>query len=139
MRLKKFSSLFLIFLIMNLNMVVPGVSYATAEETCSCHINSADHKCHCDKGCESCGMHEEMSGKQHSATAFSPQTSMIKGKTCSTSPENDNSALLIQATPFIVPIYCTAVPLVNISGLHHIAEKTLQSISKAPVIKPPIV
>lgn len=136
MLLRKLSSLFLIFLILNLNMVIPAVSYATAEETCSCHLDSADHQCHCDDGCKRCGMHKKQGSENHQKVGRAVPTS-IKGRTCSTSPQGDGSILPVSANPFIVPVFCNAVPIVQVSNLSLQSEKILHEISKAPAEKPP--
>lgn len=137
MLLRKLSSLLLILLILNLNMVVPAVSYATAEETCACHLNSADHQCHCDDGCNSCGMHK---GSEHSKlkTQNLKLKTEIKGQSCSTSTQGDSSILPVSAIPFMVPVFCDAVPMVQVSSLSLQSENILHSISKVPAKKPPM-
>ena len=151
MNLRKLSSLLLIFLILNLNMVVPAVSYATADETCSCHLNSADRQCHCDDGCKSCGMDKKQGsgvstlegikgqGSENlQPSAFSLQPSVIKGRTCSASHQNDNTVLPVSAIPFMVPVFCNAVPIVQVSNLSHQSENPLHGISITPFEKPPM-
>ena len=145
MNLRKLSSLLLIFLILNLNMVVPAVSYATADETCSCHLSNADHQCHYEEGCKSCGMHKKQGsgvrgqGSENlQSSAFSLQPSVIKGLTCSTSRQNDNTVLPISAIPFMVPVFCNAVPMVQVSDLSLQSENPLHVISIAPLEKPPM-
>ena len=145
MNLRKLSSLLLIFLILNLNMVVPAVSYATADETCSCHLNSADRQCHCDDGCNSCGMDKKQGsgvrgqGSENlQPSAFSLQPSVIKGRTCSASHQNDNTVLPVSAIPFMVPVFCNAVPIVQVSNLSHQSENPLHGISITPFEKPPM-
>lgn len=132
MLLRKLSSLLLILLILNLNMVVPAVSYATAEETCACHLNNADHQCHCDDGCKSCGMHKGSGQSKH----LKPETK-IKGQSCNTSPQGDSSILPVSSIPFMLPVYCDAVPMVQVSSLSPQSESIFHSISKAPATKPP--
>lgn len=154
MNLRKLSSLFLIFLILNLNMVVPAVSYATADETCSCHLNSADYQCHCDDGSKSCEIHKNRGQESGVSTlkgikgqgsenlqpsAFSLQPSVIKGQTCSTSRQNDNTVLPVSAIPFMVPVFCNAVPMVQVSNLSLQSENPLHGILIAPAEKPPSV
>lgn len=151
MNLRKLSSILLIFLILNLNVVVPAVSYATADETCSCHLNSADSQCHCEDECKRCGMHKkEGSGvstlkgikgqgpENLQPSAFSPQSSVIKGQTCSTSHQNDNTVLPVSANPFIVPVFCNAAPMVQVSNLSLQSENPLHGISITPFEKPPM-
>jgi len=138
MNLRKLSSLLLIFLILNLNMVVPAVSYATADETCSCHLNSADRQCHCDDGCKSCGMDKKKGSGVRGQGSENLQPSVIKGQTCSTSRQNDNTILPVSATPFIVPIFCNAAPIVQVSNLSHQSENPLHGISVVPFEKPPM-
>lgn len=142
---RKISSLFMLLLILNLNMVVPAVSYATAEETCSCHLNSADHQCHCEDGCNSCGMHKEqgpgVSGQgseKEQKVGWAVPTS-IKGRTCSTSPQGDNTVLPISAIPFMVPDFSTSIPVVLVSELHNLAENPLYGVTVTPSEKPPTV
>ncbi|MEK6726310.1 MAG: hypothetical protein AABY54_07160 [Deltaproteobacteria bacterium] len=160
MNLRKLSSLLLISLILNLNMVVPAVSYAAAEETCSCHLSNADRQCHCEEGCKSCGMHKssgqwsgvrgqlkaedskeegtvpDLRAKQSEAveSGLSP---VLKGRTCSTSPQGDSSILPVSAIPFMVPVFCNAVPMLQVSNLSLQSENTLHVISIAPSEKPP--
>ena len=139
---KKLSSLFLLLLILNLNMVVPAVSYAAAEETCSCHLNSADHQCHCEDGCNSCGMHGEKSSKfkvQSSKNVGWAVPTSIKGRTCSTSPQSDSTLLPISAIPFMVPDFGTAIPVVLVSDLQNLPENPLYGVSVIPSEKPPTV
>lgn len=140
MLLRKLSSLLLILLILNLNMVVPAVSYATAEETCACHLNNADHQCHCDDGCKSCGMQKDSgqgSGVSGQSKHLKPET-QIKGQSCSTSTQGDGSIVPVSAIPFMVPVFCDAVPMVQVSSLSPQSENILHSISKAPAKKPPM-
>ena len=137
MLLRKLSSLLLILLILNLNMVVPAVSYATAEETCACHLNNADHQCHCDDGCNSCGMHKDSGQSKLKTNNLKPETK-IKGQSCSTSTQGDSSILPVSAIPFMVPVFCDAVPMVQVSNLSLQSENILHSISKAPATKPPM-
>ncbi len=127
---KRLSSIFLIILMLNLNMVVPGVSYAVAEETCTCHFKSADHQCHHEKGCGGCQMHKKQK------VGWDVPTS-IKGMTCSTSPQSDNTTLSIQVIPFLVPIFCDAVPTVQISSLSSPIEDPLYGVTLTPSEKPP--
>ena len=144
MNLRKLSSLLLIFLILNLNMVVPAVSYATADETCSCHLNSADRQCHCDDGCNSCGMDKKQGSGVSTLEGIKGQgsenlqPSVIKGQTCSASHQNDNTVLPVSAIPFMVPIFCNAVPIVQVSNLSHQSENPLHGISITPFEKPPM-
>ncbi|MDO8444870.1 MAG: hypothetical protein Q7T53_01995 [Deltaproteobacteria bacterium] len=140
---KKISSLFLILLILNLNMVVPAVSYAAAEETCSCHLNSADHQCHCEDGCNSCGMHKSsgqgsvVRGQSKLKTENLKLETEIKGMTCSTSPQGDNTVLPISAIPFMVPDFGTAIPVVLVSELQNLPENPLYGVTVTPSEKPP--
>ena len=144
MNLRKLSSLLLIFLILNLNMVVPAVSYATADETCSCHLNSADRQCHCDDGCNSCGMDKKQGSGVSTLEGIKGQgsenlqPSVIKGQTCSASHQNDNTVLPVSAIPFMVPIFCNAVPIVQVSNLSHQSENPFHGISITPFEKPPM-
>lgn len=152
MNLRKLSSLLLIFLILNLNVVVPAASYATADETCSCHLNSADSQCHCEDECKRCGMHkkegsgvstlEGVKGQRSEnlqPSAVSLQPSVIKGQTCSASHQNDNTVLPVSAIPFMVPVFCNAVPIVQVSDLQKLTEKMLNSVTPTPSEKPPTV
>ena len=134
--LRKISSLFLMALIFNLNMVVPAVSYAVADETCACHLNSADHQCHSEDGCKSCGMHKKEGSENHQKVGWAVPTT-IKGRTCSTSPQGDGSILPVSAIPFMVPVFCNAVPMVQVSNLSLQSENLLHGIFIAPVEKPP--
>lgn len=135
---KKLSSLFLIFLILNLNMVVPAVSYATAEETCSCHLNNADHQCHCEDGCSSCAMHKNSEQSSVNSEQLKLKTE-IKGMTCTTSPQNDGSVLPVSAIPFMVPVFGNAIPTVRVSNLPNIIISPLYGVTVTPSEKPPTV
>ena len=143
---KKLSSLFLLLLILNLNMVVPAVSYAVAEETCSCHLSSADHQCHCEDGCNSCGIHKKQKSEEgtvpdlrakQSEAVESGLSPVLKGRTCSTSPQGDSTVLPISAIPFMVPDFGTAAPTVHISDLKNLAETPLYGVTVTPSEKPP--
>jgi hypothetical protein len=144
MLLRKLSSLLLIFLILNLNMVVPAVSYATADETCSCHLNSADRQCHCDDGCKSCGMDKKQGARVSTLDGIKGQgsenlqPSVIKGQTCSMSPQSDGSILPVSAIPFMVPVFCNAAQMVQVSNLSLQSENPLHGISITPFEKPPM-
>lgn len=144
MNLRKLSSLLLIFLILNLNVVVPAASYATADETCSCHLNSADSQCHCEDECKRCGMHKDRgqgSGVRDQSKLktvnLEPETK-IKGQSCSTSPQGDSSILPVSAIPFMVPLFCSAVRMVQVSNLSLQSENPLHGISITPFEKPPM-
>ena len=126
-------------------MVVPAVSYATAEKTCSCHLNSADHQCHCEEGCKSCGMHNHAA---HSGSGIQSETdsrpesnsephSELKSMTCSMSPNGDNAVLPILAAPFMVPDFSGAVPNVNVSNLSNLTENPVYGVTITPSEKPP--
>jgi len=144
MNLRKLSSSLLIFLILNLNMVIPAVSYATADETCSCHLNSVDRQCHCDDVCKSCGMHKKEGSVASTLEGIKGQgsenlqPSVIKGRSCSTSPQGDSSILPVSAIPFMVPVFCNAVPVAQVSNLSLQSENPLHGISIAPSEKPPM-
>jgi hypothetical protein len=136
---KKLSAISLILLILNLNMVIPAVSYATAEETCTCHFNSSDRQCHCDEGCKSCGMHKEQGSGVRGKGSENPQPSAIKGMTCSTSPQSDSMVLPILAIPFMVPAFSDAIPPVQVSTLSRPLENPLYGVTVTPSEKPPTV
>lgn len=145
---RKISSLFMLLLILNLNMVVPAVSYAAAEETCSCHLNSADHQCHCEDGCNSCGMHKNQGsrgqgvkglGNHSNPGTLEPSNPKIKGMTCSTSPQGDNTVLPISAIPFMVPDFGTAIPVVLVSDIEYLPENPLYGVTVTLSEKPPTV
>lgn len=138
---KRVSSLFLLLLILNLNMVVPAASYATADETCSCHLNPADHQCHCDDGCKSCGMHKKEKSEVNQQGRLTSHVSRltIKGMTCSVSRQDDNMVLPVSAIPFVVPVFCSAVPMVQVSDMQNLTEKMLNSVTLTPSEKPPTV
>ena len=140
MNLRKLSSLLLIFLILNLNMVVPAVSYATADETCSCHLNSADRQCHCDDGCKSCGMHKDrgQGSENLQSSAFSLQPSVIKGQTCSASHQHDDAAVPALSIPFLLAEHSFCIPVSQVSNLLLQIENPLHGISITPSEKPPM-
>ena len=145
MNLRKLSSLLLIFLILNLNMVVPAVSYATADETCSCHLNSADRQCHCDDGCNSCGMDKKQGsgvrgqGSENlQPSAFSLQPSVIKGQTCSASRQHDDAAVPALSIPFLLAEHSFCIPVSQVSNLLLQIENPLHGISITPFEKPPM-
>lgn len=130
--LRKISSLLLISLILNLNMVVPAVSYATAEETCSCHINSAEHRCHCEN-------HHHNSQGSGGKSQQTEGHLAIKGRTCSTSPHSDGSALPALGIPFLVTDFDNGIPTVQVSNLPDLSENPLYGVTITPSEKPPTV
>lgn len=134
---RKISSLFLIALIFNLNTVVPGVSYATAEETCSCHMSSADRQCHCEEGCNSCGVHKKEKSEVRSQESEAEHHLAIKGMTCATSPQSDGSALPAISIPFLLPGFENAIPTEQVSNLPNPIEITLYGVTITPSEKPP--
>ena len=130
--LRKISSLILISLIFNLNMVVPAVSYASSDETCSCHLSSQDRQCHCNNH------HDHESGIKENKSEETKGVLTLKAVTCSPLVPSD-SAVPALSIPFLVPDFGHSTPLAQVSSLPNLVETILKGVTITPSEKPPTV
>lgn len=130
---RRMPTVFLIFLILNLNMVVPAVSYAAAEETCACHLSSSDHQCHLDKGCKSCQVHEQK-GIHHEAA----KGVAIKRQPCGVVPAHNDMAIPVLSSPFLIAEHSIIIPA-QVSSRLNIIENPIYGVTLTPSEKPPTV
>lgn len=128
---RRISTTFLIFLILNLNMVVPAISYAAAEETCACHLNSSGHQCHLDSECKSCTAHGHKNPGHEAAKGIA-----IKGQPCNNMPAHNEMALPALSTPFLVTELNIIIPA-QVSSLINPIENPLYGVTITPSEKPP--
>lgn len=128
----KLSPLFLMFLILNINMVVPAISYAAAEETCACHLTSSDHQCHLDKECKSCLAHGHKNPGHEAAKRVA-----IKGQPCSTAPAHNDMAIPALSSPFLIAELSIIIPA-QVSSLLNLIENPIYGVTVTPSEKPPM-
>lgn len=128
---RKISTVFLVLLILNLNMVVPAVSYAAAEEACACHLSSSDHQCHLDKGCKSCQVHGHKNPGHEAAKGVA-----IKRQPCGTVPAHNDMAIPALSSPFLIAEFSIIIPA-QVSSLLNLIENPIHGVTVTPSEKPP--